>query len=74
MRTKKLESLTWRQAAGLVSKSLRAKKHPDFNLSLTSIDKDVAHELAKVGKWDLSLKGLTSIDKDSARELSLIHI
>ena len=37
---------------------------------LTSIDKDVAQELAKFEGTQLFLDGLTSIDKDVAEELA----
>ena len=64
--TNKIKSLTAEQAAELV-----AEKKGSLSLrGLTSIDKDVAQELAKFeGEW-LILRGLTSIDKDVAQELA----
>ena len=62
--TNEIKSLTAEQAAELV-----AKITENLNLNgLTSIDKDVAHELGKLKGW-LSLNGLTSIDQDVAQEL-----
>ena len=59
------QALTAEQAAELV-----ADFEGDLRLrALTSIDIDVAQELAKA-KGDLRLKGLKSIDKDVARELA----
>ena len=61
---RKLKSLTVEQASYLAATSRGAL----VLKSLTSIDKDVAHELAKESKY-LTLSGLTSIDKDVAQEL-----
>ena len=68
--TKSIKSLTAKQAADLV-----ANHHGHLPLSgLTSIDKDVARELAKYRglseKAYLLLDGLTSIDKNVAQELA----
>ncbi len=63
--TNEIKSLTVEQAAELVA------NHGYLPLGgLTSIDKDVAQELAKVKGWGLDLRGLTSIDKDVAQELA----
>ena len=59
------QALTVGQAAGLVTDF-----EGDLRLrGLTSIDKDVAQELASA-KGDLRLKDLTSIEKDVAQELA----
>jgi len=62
--TYEIKSLTAEQAAELVA----VKKGSLFLPGLTSIDKDVTQELAKI-KGELYLGGLTSIDKDVAQEL-----
>ena len=64
--TRDIKSLTAEQAAELVA----TNEEWDFLYlnGLTSIDKDVAKELAK-HKGNLYLNGLTSIDKDVAKEL-----
>ena len=62
--TYEIKSLTAEQAAELVA----VKKGSLFLPGLTSIDKDVTQELAKI-KGELYLGGLTSIDKDVAHEL-----
>ncbi len=62
-------SLTAEQAAELVLKA--NKSNQSLNLDrLTSIDREVAHELARLKGFSLSLKGLTSISKDVAHELA----
>ena len=58
--TYEIKSLTAEQAAKLVANE---KGRGLYLSGLTSIDKDVAQELAKV-KGDLNLYCLTSIDKD----------
>ena len=68
--TNEIKSLTAKQAADLAMVVTHVRKSYQLNLGgLTSIDKDVAQELAKFKK-NLSLKGLTSIDKDVAQELA----
>ena len=72
--TNEIKSLTAKQAADLVMVVTHVRKYDTFiGLALnglTSIDKDVARELAKFkGERMLSL-GLTSIDKDVAQELA----
>ena len=57
--TYEIKSLAAEQAAELVAKSRGGL----FLRGLTSINKDVAHELGKI-KRNLFLDGLTSIDKD----------
>ena len=65
--TNEIKSLTAEQAAELVAKH----NGDDLHLNgLTSIDKDVAQELAKVQRGWLQLYGLTSIDKEVAQELA----
>ncbi len=63
--TNEIKSLTAEQAAELVGMNLIGL---ELN-GLTSIDRDVAQELAKV-KGGLFLRGLTSINKDVAQELA----
>jgi hypothetical protein len=64
-----IEYLTVEQAAELVVAF--GNEPPGFNLAgLTSIDKNVARELAKYEGIGLRLEGLTSIDKDVAYELA----
>ena len=65
--TYEIKSLTAEQAAELVA----VKKGSLFLPGLTSIDKDVTQELAKI-KGELYLGGLTSIDKDVAHELAKV--
>ena len=66
--TNEIKTLTAEQAADLMANFLG---HQLKLNGLTSIDKDVAAELAKLeGYRYLSLCGLTSIDKDVAQELS----
>ena len=65
--TNEIKSLTAGQAAELVANS---KFKMLFLDGLTSIDKDVAQELAKFGGGYLCLGNLTSIDKDLAQELA----
>ena len=65
--TYEIKSLTAEQAAELVA----VKKGSLFLPGLTSIDKDVAQELAKI-KGELYLGGLASIDKDVAHELAKV--
>ena len=62
--TYEIKSLTAEQAAELVA----VKKGSLFLPGLTSIDKDVTQELAKI-KGELYLGGLTSIDKDVVKIL-----
>ncbi len=66
--TNEIKSLTAEQAAdlALIVKHAR-KKNVLYLFNLASINKDVAHELAKF-KGQLAL-GLTSINKDVAQEL-----
>ena len=62
--------LTVEQAAELVAEYNKAGTTPLPLWGLTSINKDVARELAKYeGMW-LTLPALTSIDKDIAKELA----
>ena len=64
-----LKSLTVDHAAKLVA-AARERLSPCLSLvRLTSIDKDVAKELAKFDRR-LDLRGLTSIDKEVAKELA----
>ena len=65
--TDEFKSLTAEQAAELVKKY---KGGSLFLRGLTSIDKDVAKELANFEGLVLGLNGLTSIDKDVAQELA----
>ena len=67
--TSEIKSLTAEQAAELVAKHKGEGDWLYLN-SLTSIDKDVAQELAKLKGGNLFLNGLTSIDKDVAQELA----
>ena len=67
--TSEIKSLTAAQAAELVAKHKGEGDWLYLN-SLTSIDKDVAQELAKLKGGNLFLNGLTSIDKDVAQELA----
>ena len=68
--TDEITSLTAEQAAELIMVVTNERGDSFLSLSgLTSIDKDVARELAKF-EGDLSLHGLTSIDKDVAQELA----
>ena len=69
--TNKIKSLTAEQAADLVMVVTHVREDEVLVIrGLTSIDKDVARELAKFKGKRLFLDGLTSIDKDVARELS----
>ena len=65
---------TAEQAAAMVREHAQSKKYYLRVNWLTSIDRDVARELAKHGRNinsdHLTLDGLTSIDKAVARELS----
>ena len=67
--TDEIKSLTAKQAAELV-----ATLDGDWLslAGLTSIDKDVAHQLSKF-EAPLSLDGLTSIDKDVLQELAKLE-
>ena len=71
--TNEIKSLTAEQAADLAMVVTHVRKSVSLRLGgLTSIDKDVAQELAKFkGSW-LDLGGLTSIDKDVAQELAKV--
>ena len=63
-------SLTVQDAKYLIE-NFQRNKRKSLNLSgLTSIDKDVAQELAKFEGKYLYLNGLTSIDKEVAQELA----
>ncbi|MDF2378544.1 MAG: hypothetical protein P1U81_20085, partial [Verrucomicrobiales bacterium] len=68
---KKTGTLTVQQAASMVREHAQSKTNYLFVNWLTSIDRDVARELAKHGgniNGDyLTLDGLTSIDKAVAR-------
>ena len=69
--TNDIKSLTAEQVPDLVMVVTHVRKSGAFVLNgLSSIDKDVAQELAKFKGGYLSLNGLTSIDKPIARELA----
>ena len=73
--TYEITSLTAKQAADLVMVVFHVRRYQSILElpGLTSIDKDVAQELAKfkgdLNHHALSVSGLTSIDKEVAKEL-----